>query len=528
MAWDSIRLEYSSEIPVMAPTTLNNDIYDTILEGLDKRKDVTSFMLSSKLFYSLGFDRLLRMGVLLENDQQMVSFCSSMKRCFLDVAKNAGQLRDLAISIKPPMESSRKRWTLQGAPFLIPVLGCLTNLRNLEISYCESLLCCDDQLVEAFAALTTLQVLRISGFGQKTHSMVATLRSHLRAAHIDCIYHTSASPAHSDGPCIADTLFMLREHQNTLEQADIRIGDAITWSRKQELHTANYVFPHVHELRLTGCCGFNGGRKAMEIAFPNVRRLYLHWENAPEAIQEEESRPRLDNDDGSRNMVEPNPWEKLEHVCADVDSLYVHALKCSVDRLDVTFWDFKDLDNVDIGHLCTSLKDMRPRRLVLRWDKFDVDEHEACTLLKSYVEQLLNGLEQPAINAMTHIGLDFGITSFQVDIQAHQYMDAFSLLLDSLPRVRFFSVRLRQDAQLTAEQNVTHEVYSDSASSNEELSAWVAQRAAASQSLEFLSFTVLDRPAYRRISRGRSQLLQVDVDRPNDGMRHVAAEGMLM
>lgn len=101
------------------------------------------------------------------------------------------------------------------------------------------------------------------------------------------------------------------------------------------------------------------------------------------------------------------------------------------------------------------------------------------------------------------------------------------MLLDSLPRVRFFSVRLHQDAQLTAEQNATHEVYSDSASSNEELSAWVAQRAAASQSLEFLSFTVLDRPAYRRISRG-SQLLQVDVDRPNDGMRRVAAEGMLM
>ncbi|OJT13773.1 hypothetical protein TRAPUB_9683, partial [Trametes pubescens] len=244
----------------MGVPALNEDIYYGILRELYGRSDVSAVMLASRTFYSIGVNRLLRMGVYIYSDDELVSFCSFMKCNFLDMNKVSNQLRELTISFdwnkdepdsddsdddnretdeddsdygdsdeasadeheatscdagndsdysdsdrtrsdkaygsedeaesdEDDLQAYETREPLRGAPFLVPVLRCLTNLQVLTMEYCETLLKYDKRLIDAFSAFTTLQELHIVGFGLRTYCIVTNLRSDLLKVDIDCGYY---------------------------------------------------------------------------------------------------------------------------------------------------------------------------------------------------------------------------------------------------------------------------------------------------------------------------------------------------
>lgn len=436
---------------------LNEDIYYVIFKELDGRSDVSTCMRSSRAFYAIGASRLLRMGVYIYSDDELVSFCGFMKRNFLDVHQDASQLRELTLSFnwnrdEPDSDNSEdgietgeddidtdecKFWgvkgaaeydeancdedgtdsdedglsdcedmeTLRGAPLLVSVLPCLTNLRCLAMEHCEPLLKYDDRLIAAFAALTTLRELHITGFGLRTYDFITNLRSGLTQVDIDCGYTVDKLPiTPRDGSGMVDPLHMLYRHRHTLEDVTIHLGDVTVWLLQQAPRSDRYEFAHVHTLSLSRCRVLE--RKTITNAFPNI--------SAFDAFELETSNFGFPK--GTRlsvewvrnhNRFDLKQWKELEYVYADVTSVYMLALKCSVGRLDVVCLDH---EWASLHRLLAVLADIRPARLVLQVGYWETPHaHHTPALTPEVLGQFLAGMQEPVVSKITHFGLDVGL-----------------------------------------------------------------------------------------------------------------------
>lgn len=404
----------------MALQVIAEDICYLVFKELDRRSDVSAFMRSSRLFYPIGVDRLLKMGVYIYTNKELVSFCQLMKRHFIDMHNPASQLKELTISIDWDDEEDamavddsftyESMQDLQDASLLVPVIGCLTDLQRLTIEFCETLLECDKRLIHAFAALTTLGELHVTGFGFLTYQVVAGLRSYLRKVYVDCGDEVAKQPTEDhnlQSTNLLSPVQMLRRHQGTLQEVIIHVANMTARLPKQRPQTDDDVFSQVHTLALKRCHVIE--REVIMNAFPNVNKLELFWMEASNAQED----PSMDMDEiRAMNLAYPKQWAPLDFVYADVDSLFTLGFKSRVGRLDVALWEFED---IDIEHLCTVLADVQPRRVVIQWGYWDAFRELSSEFSPDRLGQLFAGVGERAISEITHFGLDVGLKNLTED-----------------------------------------------------------------------------------------------------------------
>ncbi|OJT12100.1 hypothetical protein TRAPUB_11352 [Trametes pubescens] len=537
----------------MALQVIADDIYYLVFEELDRRSDVSAFMRSSRSFFHIGVDRLLKMGVYIYTDNELASFCHFMKRNFITVHIAASQLEELTISIdwvdkedttsvdRPSDKESIK--STQGASLLVPVLGYLTGLQRLTIESCEMLLQCDEQLVAAFAALTTLGELNVTGFGLLTYQVIADVRSYLCKIYVDCGYEIPNQPAEnhtSQGLDLLDPLQMLCRHQGTLQEVTIHAANMTARLPR----TNDYAFAQVHILALKRC--YVRERELVMNAFPNVNWLEMFWIEVSNGQED----PSVNVDEiRAVNLAFPMQWAPLDFVYADVDSLFALAFKSRVHRLDVALWE---LEAIDIEHLRTVLADVQPRHLVVQWGYWDAFRELSVEISPELLGQLFAGVEERIINEITHFGLDLGLknliddpalytvcaassccTHF-ADNHFHDNKDAVAQLLASLPRVRCFAFRLHAVSREYEDDfaNATPEDREDdivevlaAGFDVEILAALAAQIASAARSVTLLCFFVMSRRVFWRVARDASgSLTRIGEE---EGEHLMAAEGIL-
>ncbi|KAL1943417.1 hypothetical protein VTO73DRAFT_4492 [Trametes versicolor] len=504
---------------------LPEDVHYIVLWELEDRSDVSALMRSSRSLYSLCINRLLKMGVCIDTDDELTSFCCFMKTNFLDVNRPCIELLDLIIdidwhgneydSIEDELSDYGSIEDLQGAPLLVPVLGCLLNLRNLTIEACEALLKSEERLVSAFAALTTLRSLYVNGFGLHTYDFVNSLRSSLCKIHIDCAYQTMKfSVDHITRDLrLVDPLHLLRGHEETLEEAAIHVADVTPLN----VLPTERVFTRVHKLSLMRCRIVE--RRMVTHAFPGVRTLEVFWMEASTlgaAVPMDVVR--------ARNITDLEQWDHLEHVYADADSLFMLALNRKVGKLNVALWHF---EGQVIVRLHTVLRDIQPSRVVLQWG-FWADSIEGVSrdVSPEQLEQLLPGTQELFLDEITHLGLDVGLTTLKGDIS--DYKVAIARLLSRLPRVRYFSFRLHVVApewEKEYDYATRKDVDDDGCKvladfDDEALLLWADHIAATVQSMELQDFFIMNR---------RFCWCAGDdfVFEPEDAKRIMDAEGML-
>ncbi|KAL1943406.1 hypothetical protein VTO73DRAFT_4481 [Trametes versicolor] len=523
----------------MALQAIADDICYLVFKELDRRSDVSAFMRSSRSFYPIGVDHLLKMGVYIYTNKELVSFCQLMKRHFIDMHSPASQLKELTISVDwddeedaMAVDDSVTYESMQGSPgasLLVPVLGCLTGLQRLTIEFCETLLECDKQLVHAFAALNTLGELHVTGFGFLTYQVVAGHRSSLCKVYVDCGDEVTTQPIEDHNlqrSDLLDPLQMLRRHHSTLQEVTIHVASMTARPSKQGPQTNNDVFAQVHTLALKRCHVVE--REVIMNAFPNVKKLELFWMEAIGAQEE----PSVDMDEiRAINLAYPKQWAPLDFVYADVDSLFTLGFKSRVGRLDVALWEFED---IDIEHLSVVIADVQPPRVVVQWGYWDAFRELSAEFSPERLGQLFAGVGERAISEITHFGLDVGLKNLTED--PVQYTDAVAQLLMNLPHVRCFTFRLHvvareyedEYAHSTPEDREDDVVEVLAAGFGDEVLATLAvQIAVAAVSVTLLCFVVMSRRIYWRVTRGAAGSGSVTRVSEAEGERLLAAEGML-
>ncbi|KAI0759243.1 hypothetical protein BD413DRAFT_722529 [Trametes elegans] len=490
---------------------LNEDIYHALFDLLDDQGDVSALMRSSWTLYFVGIKRLLRLGVSIYTDEELVGFCQFM-------ARNLPRCADFLTSLFICIERNRidneilSRYTyelddsddsadlLEGAPLLLPTIAQCTSLQNLTIHFCEELLECDDRLMEAFASLTTLRQLRVSSFGLRTYDFVSTVRSPIVDIHVGCEALTQ-DVIWSQFLILPDPFIMLRQHCTTLERISLRAVDTTELFVYLD-GTPLTVFPRVHTLAIGGSRVLE--RTVLVDAFPNLRSLevintvfdYLYMENPPT----EEEAHEMNRDDEDEDEV----WPYLDHLSGDADSLYVLGVNRPVGRLDIAC-DFR-YDYVE--HLHETIEDLHPPRLLIRrgYNQRGYDGAPGMLQIQPVeLEDVLSSLLPAELHEITHFGLDVGIPGIG-DTEPIRYQKAIVQLLSQL-RIRFFAFRLHEVALEEEDEYEYGEPHSQQTQvvlakfQGKFLAFWAARIAEAVPSLCFLAFHVMDREVYWDVAR---------------------------
>ncbi|EIW56276.1 uncharacterized protein TRAVEDRAFT_49113 [Trametes versicolor FP-101664 SS1] len=494
--------------------TLNEDVYYAIVTLLDKQSDVSAFMCSARMLYPLGMGILLRMGASITTDEQLVSFCRFIQRHY---SSGTSQLERLSICI--PRLRLDLDWDsdveledykpINGAPLLVPVVGLLLNLQDLSIAFCEELLEYDVRLAEAFSALTTLRRLYLSSFGLRTHEIVSNIRSPLVDIHIDGEYpEVELPPPHR--PHLCDPLDVLKPHRTTLERVSLYHFDTSDAYVNSGPDTS--IFPRVTALAMMDCRVCE--RDVLVNAFPNLRVLEvvspeidfwaLEYLETPASVES----VYLHNRDEVQEI-----WPDLDHVYGDLISVYMLALDCPVERLDLIIC----IVDLPEGRLSTTIEDIRPERIVLRlgfkkeqWPLLDPK------FSPQDISRLLNGVLEDVVHDITHFGIDLGL--WGMSGEPIHYQRAIVDLLAGMS-VQFFTCRVHAvdteyEDELRDPPSAEH-VAILSKFHGKFLAFWAARLAEAAPTLEYLCFRVWDKEVYWHITRapgGSPQFVRLDVD----------------
>ncbi|EIW56513.1 uncharacterized protein TRAVEDRAFT_49341 [Trametes versicolor FP-101664 SS1] len=343
-------------------TYLYEDILLHILD-LASKDLVRTLMQTCRMFHEHGTKYLLKDGVSLTTDKQIMSF-------MLFVGSDSGRERQCILLLRE-LTLSRRRCTddaqdsdlvqfhedtagifLRGFFTAISSFGCLL---RLTIYDSEEVLGLHPALPEAIAGLPTLTYLSVSSAGPCTVRMLKALRSTLFYANIGI----GPEPWDIGNELTLEDqnpMWLLHRSQDTLRELDTTFSTSASDSP---------IYPHATVLNLDY---FDIPQMQHYVrAFPNLRVLTTKdycSRSRGESGGEDLDMRRAQNQNEQDRL---GTWPSLERFRGTVTNLYLLGLRCPVGTLYLD----QDGERFDPTMLHAVLGDACPRRLQLRFDGGD-------------------------------------------------------------------------------------------------------------------------------------------------------------
>ena len=320
--WPTRRVELASlflsllnvalqEIPAMSlayaqfELKLNCDVLTLLVDILDDRKTLLSFMHTCRFTYAAGIQKLLSLPVSLSYKRDFASFC--------DFVLGHAEVRPSLIreiSIDDASQVSTEH-------LLRRFLQVLELARNLQ----KFTMACGDNLSEAaiagaLASNTSIKSVTIASPNANTIAALRRWVSPVERAEVS-LDESSLGGNENFKPALLDPTWVFASVRPTLQE--------ITTHWAQSFSTGP-SFPATKTLNVHSYYPVAMGDVAR--AFPNLSRLHVAFEQGFDAEELERER--------GRNSTIEERWESLDYVGGDIGSVFVLALACRVKHLDLT------------------------------------------------------------------------------------------------------------------------------------------------------------------------------------------------
>ena len=292
---------------------------------------------------------LLREDVVLDGEQAVESFIT-----FLTASGRRDYSRrrlpfctDMELSVGPS-PSQHIKSALAGLFIRIGLEA--SQFTSLTLHHSNALLAPDSPLPKAVAALTTLEELRLSGYGSCCAGMLSNIQSRLLAVRLARDVSTLGEPSLNDPPHnpFNDPLNLLHRSQETLESMAVTVPIMLR---------QGFCYPNLVELRI--CCpGWLPLTWTYICAFPRLTDLAFRF--GGEFTQEHAPTMFACSQWNIAEQHRLGTWSSLRRVRGSLEDLFLLGLTCAIPELtmDVFYVDFNTFEDVDLG---------RRTREVLAW-----------------------------------------------------------------------------------------------------------------------------------------------------------------
>ncbi|OJT03866.1 hypothetical protein TRAPUB_5457 [Trametes pubescens] len=313
----------------LLPIAVDVDVFHLILECLP-HADLLKITLASKFTREEATKELLMRPVRLLRNKNLRTFC---RFALAGDPRRLSYLRNLTI------EHIEKPFSSEDRETFADVLTRCTNLRKLELRWCDALLMEEHVVPEAISPLPNLTYLSAIMYKDSKESqtlllrMVANMKSSLHSLHLPMI---------EDGLSKVEVLQDLVMVHGNLEEFTLQFSTftapGVTFSAVRDLHlTLEENVPRLRDLCST---------------FPSVRELSIDYH-----MHLGETPP--DNTENS-HLGDGSCWPSLDRLRASTSIIRILGIVCPVRRLDLGYYD-SDLHD----KIAETVSRLRPSKFTL-------------------------------------------------------------------------------------------------------------------------------------------------------------------